>query len=241
MKSKLNIDDLAFPYQKPSKEVYTKFKYIFDISHPINERKFKRLLDIFISLILIFICTPIIIVVLILYSFEFLISPKSRGNIFYFYYAVSRSKKFKKFKIRVIKKEYIDNNLSKTNSWGAHKLEWDVKCHTFMGGIIKKFYLDEIPQLFNILLGDMSFIGPRALSEFHYKKDVDQGNVIRKLIKGGLIGYGHIHKGTDKMGDSKYEYEYLNAYIKSSFFSFYMLEFKIIIKSIFLVLKGGGH
>jgi len=236
-----NLDKTTFPYKPPSKEIFDKYAHLFKIIVPIRERGFKRLLDIIISLILILISSPVLIFIIISYNIEFFINPKSRGKIFYYYKAISQSKEFNKYKIRVIYSNFIDKNLASNNVWGAHKLEWNKNCLTFTGKFVKKFYLDEIPQFFNILNGDISLIGPRALSVFHYNKDIEQGNIIRKFIRGGLIGNGHVHKGSDDMGNPEYEYEYLDSYINSTFLDFYLLEFKIIIKSIVLVLKGGGH
>ena len=55
----------------------------------------------------------------------------------------------------------------------------------------------------------MSIVGPRPLSVLHYERDKAQGNVTRSLLKGGLLGLGHINKGTAEMGNSMYEYEYI--------------------------------
>ena len=168
-------------------------------------------------------------------------NPLSRGYIFYYYYSVSAGKKFKKYKIRTIKMSYVNQNLDQKKIWGAHISEWNPEALTLMGKFIKKFYIDEIPQFFNILKGDISLIGPRALSVEHFYEDCNQGNTYRKIIKAGLIGLGHANKGTIEMGNPKYEYQYVDAYINSSMIEFYYLELKIIVKSIFLMLKGGGH
>ena len=52
--------------------------------------------------------------------------------------------KFKKYKIRIIKEEFIDQEGSKKGDWIAFSAEWNEQSRTFMGRIIKKFYLDEI-------------------------------------------------------------------------------------------------
>ena len=87
----------------------------------------------------------------------------------------------------------------------------------------------------------MSIVGPRPLSELHYKRDLEQGNVSRSLLKGGLLGLGHINKGTEEMGNSIYEYEYIDEYLNRSSLSLIFLDLWIIWRGIILILKGGGH
>ena len=87
----------------------------------------------------------------------------------------------------------------------------------------------------------MSLVGPRPLATCHYERDLAQGNVTRKLLKGGLLGLGHINKGTAEMGNPEYEYEYVDQYIQRSSWSLLMLDLWIIWKGILVIIKGGGH
>ncbi|MFW6147952.1 MAG: hypothetical protein ACOC6B_06125 [Thermodesulfobacteriota bacterium] len=80
----------------------------------------------------------------------------------------------------------------------------------------------------------------RLLAVHHYEKDLREGNVTRSLIKGGLLGLGHIKKGTPEMGNPLYEFEYVNRYIHASSFGLLLLDLTIIFKGILVVFKAKG-
>lgn len=117
----------------------------------------KRLFDIVVSLMLIIILSPIIL------AFSIWIKLDSKGPIFYRQERVTQyGKIFRIFKFRtmVINADKIGNLVTSKNDSRI----------THVGEKIRKYRIDEIPQLFNVLLGDMSFVGTRP----EVKKYVDQ-------------------------------------------------------------------
>jgi lipopolysaccharide/colanic/teichoic acid biosynthesis glycosyltransferase len=239
--SKLKEPSKAFPYKPPTIEIKQKYSYIFLNNLSLNNRYLKLMFDKIVAVIFLLISLPILIILKLSFILEGLLIPENKGHMFFSYNAVSQGKVFPKYKIRLIKKNYIEPEGAKRGDWIAYSAEWNEDSRTIVGAFVKKFYLDEIPQFWNVLRGDMSIVGPRPLAVIHYERDLAQGNVTRKLLKGGLLGLGHIMKGKPEFGNPIYEYDYIDQYIKRSEFGLLWLDLTIIWRGIFLILRGGGH
>lgn len=231
----------AFPYKPPTDEIKQRFAYIFEINGHLPPRYFKILFDKLVAIVMLIISAPIMLLLKIAYMIEGLLIPENSGPMFYYYNAVSAGKIFSKYKIRLIKGKYIDPEGAKRHDWIAFSAEWTPDSRTHVGEFVKKFYLDELPQFWSVLIGNMSIVGPRPLAVLHYERDKAQGNVTRTLLRGGLLGLGHINKGTSEMGNPVYEYEYVEQYLKRSSFRLLLLDLWIIWKGILVIIKGGGH
>ena len=231
----------AFPYRAPSQALREKYSYLYEKRKFRNIRLSKRIFDILASTIALLIFSFPLILLWFAYLLEQFLIKQNRGPLFYFYYGITQGRKFKKWKIRQFRWDLIDAEEAKTHDWRASAVEWDEQARTFVGGLAKKFYLDEVPQFWSVLLGDMSIVGPRPLACHHYERDLEQGNVTRALLPGGLLGFGHIRKGTEEFGDPSFEFEYADIYMNGTTFELFLLDMWIIKKGILLMVKGGGH
>ena len=231
----------AFPYKPPTENIRQKYGYIFQLDGPLPTRFLKNFFDKILASILLILSAPVLALLKLLFLMEGWLIPENKGSMFFHYNAISAGKVIPKYKIRLIKTKYIDPDGAKRGDWIAYSAEWTPNSRTYVGQFVKKFYLDEIPQFYSILKGDMSIVGPRPLAVIHYERDLAQGNVTRKLLKAGLLGLGHINKGTSEMGNPEYEYEYVDQYLKQSSWNFLKLDLWIIWRGFNVVIKGGGH
>ncbi len=231
----------AFPYKPPTEEIKQKYKHIFELKEALPPRFIKTLFDKVCALVMLAITAPIMLLLKVAYMVEGWLIPENAGPLFFYYNAVSAGKIIPKYKIRLIKVKFIEPEGAKRHDWIAFSAEWTPESRTYVGSFVKKFYLDELPQFWGVLKGDMSIVGPRPLSVLHYERDKAQGNVTRSLLRGGMLGLGHINKGTSEMGNPVYEYGYVEQYIKRSSFGLLMLDIWIIWRGVMVIVKGGGY
>jgi lipopolysaccharide/colanic/teichoic acid biosynthesis glycosyltransferase len=231
----------AFPYTPPTDEIKAKYAHIFEINKPLPPRVFKLVFDKLLAAVLLAFSLPILLLLKIAYVIEGICIPETKGPMLFYYWGVSGGKKMKKWKLRLIKTKYIEPEGAARHDWIAFSAEWTPDSRTIVGAFAKKWYLDELPQFWSVLIGDMSIVGPRPLAVLHYERDKAQGNVTRSLLKGGLLGLGHINKGTSEMGNPIYEYEYIEQHQKRSSFGLLRLDLWVVWKGVSVIIKGGGH
>ena len=140
----------------------------------------KRFLDFIISLIVILILLPIFLPVIIILKFS------GEGEIFYFQKRIGLfNNEFNVFKFATMLK-----NSEKMGS-GIYTSKGDSRILPF-GHFLRKSKINELPQIFNILNGSMSFVGPRPLIKQTYELYSDEIRFTLKNIKPGLTGIGSV-------------------------------------------------
>ncbi|MCC6866544.1 MAG: sugar transferase [Ignavibacteria bacterium] len=158
---------------------------------PLYSEKFKRIFDIIVSGILIILLLPFWIIVSLLIKFT------SKGPVFYKTFVIGKNgKTFKWAKFRTM----FANNDTKiheihlekliTSNKGYKKLENDPRV-TAIGKFLRKFSLDEMPQLWNVFIGNMSLVGPRPCLPYEYEHFKDWHKLKYKVIP-GITGLAQI-------------------------------------------------
>ena len=188
--------------------------------------KLKRLIDLFSAIFFIPIFFPLLVTVAILIKLE------SKGPVFFLQRRMGfRGRPFTMYKFRSM---YIDKQ-----GKGFTQGEDDPRI-TRIGKFIRKFRIDELPQIFNILLGQMSFIGPRPESlelSMWYEMDVPFFSY-RHVVRPGISGWAQVEQGyAAEVDGMKVKLEYDFYYIKH--FSFW-LDILITFKTIKTILTGFG-
>jgi lipopolysaccharide/colanic/teichoic acid biosynthesis glycosyltransferase len=111
---------------------------------------------------------------------------------------------------------------------------------TSLGKILRKIRIDELPQILNVLKGEMSLIGPRPDYYIHaleYLKNIE-GYRDRHIIRPGITGLSQIRLGyIEGLEGTAKKVNIDNYYIRNVS---YIIEFKIIINTIFVIMRGMG-
>ncbi len=149
-----------------------------------NNLYLKRLFDIGGSLLGLAVCSPFVAAAAASIVIEGIWNPAARGPILWPMTRVSAGKPFSLLKFRTF--------LIGPECAGRAKadLDWIVNelPPTRTGRVLRTIYLDELPQLWNILTGDMSIVGPRPWPKREYEAHLARGLQGKRLLKGGLCG-----------------------------------------------------
>ena len=211
-----------------------------NVYQKIKVPKAKRIFDILVSIICIIIASPILLVLFLTLSIEHLI----RGNFpspIYIDKRISLGQPFNFFKFNIFKPRIIKRFKKENKFIDTKKLEWEGGNLTFIGYAIQKSYLDELPQLFNILAGDMSAVGPRPVNLKIYKRNLENGDYTKAIIKTGLAGPYQSHKGEAGVQQRQKEEEYIDFVQNHGALQIILNDIKLILGALLVLLKAKGY
>lgn len=198
-----------------------------DIMSPAGKLT-KRIMDVVISFFTLILLSPILMLVSVI------IKLTSKGPVLYSQVRVGRKgEEFIMYKFRSMNM----NSEEYGPEWAGEK---DPRI-TKTGRILRKLYIDEIPQMINVLKNEMSLIGPRPERPFfveQLKKEIPY-YYKRLSVKPGITGWAQIkHKYDSSLEDVKTKVQYDFYYIENMSLK---LDFKIMINTVIVILLMKGH
>ena len=200
----------------------------FEIYHNNFNLKAKRLLDLFFAMLIGIFAAPVIILAAIIVKLE------SKGPVFFIQERIGEGNK----KFNIVKFRSMTTDAEKDGPQWASKNDNRV---TKFGKIMRATRIDELPQLWNVLRGEMSFVGPRPEREFfiqQLEKEIPYYN-LRHTVKPGLTGWAQVmYPYGASVEDAYRKLQYDLYYIKHHSIPF---DVKVLLKTVTIVIFGKGR
>lgn len=197
---------------------------------PVKGLRIQRVVDLIVSALLFLIFLPSWVVVAIAIKLE------SKGGVLYSQERVGKGGKI--FRIYKFRSMYADAE----KRGGPQLATQNDPRITRVGRILRKTRIDELPQLFNVLKGNMSLVGPRPERPYFvekYRREIPN-YILRLKVKPGLTGYAQVESGYDEtIEDVKIKLAYDLYYIEHA--DSWKLYFWILTKTIWVVLTARGQ
>ena len=198
-------------------------------SPPLNDcsNNIKLTFDIIMSVCVLLILSPIMVALMIAVKLS------SPGPVFYHQERIG--KKRKPFKIYKFRSMYVD-----AESNGPMLSSSEDKRVTPLGKVLRKYRLDELPQFWNVLKGDMSLVGPRPERDFFIRKIIERApyyclvfQVKPGITSWGMVKYGYASNVDQMVNRTKFDLIYITNMSIA-------LDIKILIYTIRTIIRGSG-
>lgn len=178
----------------------------------------KPFFDTFFAFILLAMLIPLFLVIFVIFKIDskgplFFLQKRAgkNGHEFYLY----------KFRSMIDRPRKVEREIYKNN-----------KEVTRIGHFLRRYKIDELPQILNIIKGDMSIVGPRPCM-VDQVKDLNEDGKKRLLVKPGLTGLAQINGNIYLSWEERWKYD--RYYVENLNF---LLDLSILVKTVLIVLKG---
>lgn len=207
------------------------------VTAPPLRRRGKELRERALALVLMLPLAPLFAVCAAAIKLEGLFDHSARGPVFFQEMRVSRGKIFGLYKFRTLPA----SDLASLGPGPTHiaVLERQGRL-TRAGRVIRQWYLDELPQIWNIVRGDMFLIGTRPWPLELYEEEMARGITRKRDMPAGLVGPVQSHKGDESVDPLQLDLEYWDAFKTLSAWKLFLLDLRILARSVRVQLEHKG-
>lgn len=211
-------------------------KASLSIPYPPSKRAFDRV----IAVVLLVLLSPLLLLALAVLGVDMLLVRRDRGRVFYRERRISCGREFDVLKFRVLREDVLAEVARKPGEY-ARLYESDHDNLTGAGRIIKRIYADELPQLVNVLRGDISLVGPRPWPVPMVERQVAEGQDYRLHVIAGWTGPAQVRKDSRaKSRATALDLEYVRLCRTLTGPQLVRHDLKVLGQSLRTVLRGRG-
>jgi len=198
----------------------------------------KSVIDRILAVIILIGTSPVLVLILAAMLGEGIFDQRARGPLLVSDRRLSQGRTFEMFKLRTF---FLQQDAKDAAREGTHDI-FNGTNVTRVGAWLRRFYIDEVAQLVNILIGDMSFVGPRPVPQSMYDRVLKSGYQNKRLLPAGLCGPVQALKGRWKEYGSYLDADewLITAYETRSPLGVVVLDISIMRWTLLKVLEGDG-
>jgi lipopolysaccharide/colanic/teichoic acid biosynthesis glycosyltransferase len=210
------------------------------ISQPVPAPLLKRVVDKVVAGSLLLLTLPGSALAVAAIAGDALVCARDRGPILYRERRISRGREFALLKFRTVRRDALGAQAG--GEAHARLLEADAANLTWAGRrVLKPWYLDELPQLLNVLRGDISLVGPRPWPPSMVETQVAAGLEYRNVIAAGLTGPAQVRKDAEVAGGhTALDLAYVEACRTRPAVQLVRYDFSILWETVKLIARGEG-
>jgi lipopolysaccharide/colanic/teichoic acid biosynthesis glycosyltransferase len=211
-----------------------------DVPQPVRVDALKAAFDRGLAALVLVVTAPLFVLAALAIRIDGWLWSEDGGPIFHRETRVSAGHQFSLFKFRTMQVSAIED--ARRQGLTVKYLERANQGHTRVGQYLRRWYLDELPQVINILRGEMSWVGPRPPAPFEYQRELSEGNVRKRLARAGLVGLQQANKGRTHSFDEEIalDYEYVARVRTMSPPRRLIYDVSILLRTLRVLLEGKG-
>jgi lipopolysaccharide/colanic/teichoic acid biosynthesis glycosyltransferase len=205
-------------------------------SYPVPKHAFDKL----VSVVLLVLLAPVFAIVLAAMAADMALRRGDRGPFLYRERRISRGRPFDLLKFRTLRQDVLARRPEEESH--VRLLEADTENLTWAGRrVLKPWYLDELPQLWNVLRGDMSLVGPRPWPPSMVASQVAKGLTYRNDFVAGWTGPAQVEKGvTEPSGYATLDVAYVDGCRSSGGAAIVRRDLGLLWRTVVVLAKGEG-